>query len=95
MFNQTAADGVDFEKSTAYQRLVLEAFLTSHLLLQRHGEPLPAAWVDRLERMLEFVEAYTKPDGTIPLVGDADDGRVQKLGLQDINDHRYLLAGVP
>jgi len=92
IFNQTAADGVDFEKSTAYQRLVLEAFLTSHLLLQRHGETLPAAWLDRLERMLEFVEAYTKPDGTIPLVGDADDGRVQKLGLQDINDHRYLLA---
>ena len=42
--------------------------------------------------MLEFVEAYTKPDGTIPLVGDADDGRVQKLGLQDVNDHRYLLS---
>ena len=92
IFNQTAADGVDFEKSTAYHRLVLEAFLTSHLLLQLHGEPLPPAWVDRLERMMEFVEAYTKPDGTIPLIGDADDGRIQKLGLQDINDHRYLLS---
>ena len=30
--------------------------------------------------MLEFVAAYTKPDGLVPLVGDADDGRVQKLG---------------
>jgi hypothetical protein len=42
--------------------------------------------------MVEFVEAYTKPDGSIPLIGDADDGRVQKLGVQGINDHRYLLA---
>ncbi len=92
IFNQTSEDGVDFEKSTAYHRLVLEAFLTSHLMLDLHGERLPRAWMERLERMLEFVEAYTKPDGTVPLIGDADDGRVQKLGVQEINDHRYLLA---
>jgi uncharacterized heparinase superfamily protein len=42
--------------------------------------------------MIEFVEAYTKPDGSIPLIGDADDGRIQKLGTQSMNDHRYLLA---
>jgi hypothetical protein len=92
IFNQTSEDGVDFEKSTAYHRLVLEAFLTSHLLLEGHGERLSPAWIARLERMVEFVEAYTKPDGTVPLIGDADDGRVQKLGVQGINDHRYLLA---
>ena len=92
IFKQTSEDGVDFEKSTAYHRLVLELFLTSHLLLERNGEPLSAEWIGRLERMLEFVEAYLKPDGTMPLVGDADDGRVQKLGVQAINDHRYLLS---
>ena len=42
--------------------------------------------------MLDFVAAYTKPNGVAPLFGDADDGRVQKLGTQDINDHRYLLS---
>lgn len=89
---QVSADGVDFEKSTAYQRLVLESFLTAYLLLERHGESVPdAAWA-RLERMLEYVAAYTKPNGHAPLIGDADDGRVQKLGLQAINDHRYLVA---
>ncbi len=92
IFNQTSEDGVDFEKSTAYHRLVLEAFLTSYLLLELHGERLSPEWVARLGRMFEFVEAYTKPDGTIPLIGDADDGRIQKLGVQSINDHRYLLA---
>jgi hypothetical protein len=50
-----------------------------------------SAW-SRLERMYDFVEAYTKPDGSVPLVGDADDGRIQKLGTQTLNDHRYLLS---
>lgn len=92
IFNQTTEDGVDFEKSTAYHRLVLEAFLTCGLLLDLHGEPPPLEWRARLERMLEFVEAYVKPDGGVPLIGDADDGRVQKLGPQPLTDHRYLLS---
>jgi len=92
IFNQTSEDGVDFEKATAYHRLVLEAFLTSYLLLQLHGEPVPPDCLARLERMVDFVEAYVKPDGGTPLIGDADDGRIQKLGTQGINDHRYLLS---
>ena len=92
IFNQTTADGVDFEQSTAYHRLVLEAFLTSYELLKRNGEPVSDACWSRLERMCEFVQAYTKPDGSTPLIGDADDGRIQILGTQALNDHRYLLS---
>ena len=66
--------------------------LTCGILLARHGEPFAPDWQSRLERMLEFVEAYVKPDGRLPLIGDADDGRIQKLGTQPINDHRYLLS---
>jgi hypothetical protein len=89
---QVSDDGVDFEQSTAYHRLVLELFFTSYLLLERHGITVPQPQLDRLQRMLEFVSAYTKPDGLSPLIGDADDGRVQKLGSQRLNDHRYLLS---
>ena len=92
IFSQTTADGVDFEQSTAYHRLVLEAFLTAYELLRRHGEEAPPECRTRLERMCEFVQAYTKPDGRAPLIGDADDGRIQILGVQPINDHRYLLS---
>ena len=92
IFSQTTPDGVDFEQSTAYHRLVLEAFLTSYELLKRNGDDVPAACWSRLERMCEFVQAYTKPDGSTPLIGDADDGRVQMLGAQPVNDHRYLLS---
>ncbi len=89
---QTTPDGVDFEQSTAYHRLVLEGFLTSCLLLRLNGEQIPAAAWSRLERMCEYVDAYLKPNGVAPLVGDADDGRIQILGTQAIGDHRYLLS---
>ena len=92
MLVQTTEDGVDFEQSVAYHRLVLEAFLTSYLLIRKRGDVVPTAPWHRLERMLEYVAAYTKPDGRVPLHGDADDGRMQQLGTQGINDHRYLLS---
>lgn len=92
IFNQVTPDGVDFEQSTAYHRLVLEAFATSYLLLQRVGVDVGVeAWA-RLAKMCDYVAAYAKPNGLAPLVGDADDGRVQVLGTQGINDHRYLLS---
>jgi hypothetical protein len=92
ILEQVHEDGVDFEQSIAYHRLVLEACLTAMLLLRRHGEDVsPGCWT-RLERMHDFVLAYTKPDGRAPLIGDADDGRVQRLGLQPLGDHRYLLS---
>jgi len=92
IFNQVTPDGVDFEQSTAYHRLVLEGFATSYLLLKAHGEHVPPEAWRRLERMSEYVSAYAKPNGLAPLVGDADDGRIQSLGTQAIGDHRYLLS---
>lgn len=89
---QVHADGVDFEQSVAYHRLVTEMFLTGFLILRRAGEdPDERAWI-RLSRMFDYIAAYTKPGGQAPLIGDADDGRMQKLALRDINDHRYLLS---
>lgn len=92
MLEQVSEDGVDFEGSTAYHRLVMELFLTAYQLLRLNGEQIPAPQWTRLERMAEFVEAYVKPDGLAPLLGDADDGRAQILGRQPIGDHRYLLS---
>lgn len=92
IFNQVTPDGVDFEQSTAYHRLVLEGFSTAyHLLRLNRVDVPPDAW-KRLELMHEYVLAYTKPDGRAPLIGDADNGRIQILGTQPTNDHRYLLS---
>ena len=42
--------------------------------------------------MARFAAAYTRPDGTSPAWGDADDARALPLGGQQLGDHRYLGA---
>jgi hypothetical protein len=87
---QVHPDGVDFEASAAYHRLVGELFALPALLRRAHGLDVPADYVERLRAMGRFTEAYTGPDGLAPLWGDADDGRALPLGGQDVNDHRSL-----
>jgi hypothetical protein len=87
---QVHPDGVDFEASSAYHRLVGELFALPALLRRAHGLDVPATYVQRLQAMAVFTVAYTGPDGLAPLWGDADDGRALPLGGQDVNDHRSL-----
>ncbi len=89
---QIFADGVDFEASVPYHRLVLELFLLPAVYRQRCGLDVPAEYRDRLLAMARFTQAYTRPDGSIPFWGDADDARALPLGTQALNDHRYLLS---
>ncbi|MEX2090242.1 MAG: alginate lyase family protein, partial [Bacteroidota bacterium] len=85
--------GVNYEKSTAYHRFVLELFSTVAILCQKNSIPLSGDFLRRLEKMVEFVQAYTRPDGSVPLIGDADDGRLFRFSMaQDINDHRHALS---
>jgi hypothetical protein len=89
---QVPPDGADFEASTAYHRLVLELFLLPARYRQVCGEPVAPAYAERLSAMARFVAAYTRPDGTCPLWGDADDARALPFGTQALNDHRYLVG---
>ncbi len=90
---QTLPDGVDFEASTSYHRLMTEMALISLLLLERSGFRLPALR-QRVRGMVEYIAHYVKPDGLAPQVGDNDNGRLQILGERDADprDHRHLLA---
>jgi uncharacterized heparinase superfamily protein len=89
---QVFPDGVDYEGSIAYHRLVFEIFLLPALLRNKQSLAVPDSYWARLKKMAEFTAAYSRPDGSVPLVGDADDGRVLPFGGQGINDHRYLLG---
>ena len=89
---QVFLDGVDFEAAAAYQRLVMEIFLLPALCRRNAGLDVDEGYAERLRKMAGFVAAYSRADGSIPLWGDADDGRVLPFGGQDINDHRYLVA---
>lgn len=92
ILNQVYPDGVCHEGSIPYHRLVLELFLHAAILCRRNEINLSPGYWSRLEKMFEFVAAYTKPNGEAPVWGDADDGRVVALGSQTTNDHRYLLG---
>ena len=90
---QVYPDGVDFEASLAYHRLVAELFMLPALYRQACSLDVPTAYRERLVAMARFTAAYSRLDGTTPLWGDADDARALPLGGQPLNDHRYL-AGV-
>ena len=95
MKKQVYPDGVNYEGSISYHRLVTELFLSATLLCLKNDIDFPQWYMDRLEKMIEFVIYYTKPDGTAPQIGDNDDGRLHILsnyGDGDILDHRYLLS---
>jgi uncharacterized heparinase superfamily protein len=91
---QVTADGVDFEASVPYHRLVLELFLVPAMYRLRRGLKVEASYRERLIAMARFAQAYTRDDGSAPVWGDADDARALPFGDQAINDHAYLPAMV-
>ena len=76
---QVLPDGADYESSVPYHRLVTELFLGSLRLADYTRAPLPQAFSDGVERMVAFLSAVLRPDGLMPQIGDADDGRLHIL----------------
>lgn len=89
---QVFEDGVDFEASIPYHRLVQELFFFPSLYRLRQGFDIPKFYKDRLCKMAYFTAHYSRLDGSVPLWGDADDARVLPFGDQLLNDHRYLIG---
>lgn len=89
---QVFPDGVDYEASVPYHRLVTELFFFPALYLINSGYKLDEEYVNTVVKMADFIRSYTRHTGTVPLVGDADDARTLPMGLQSINDHDYLTS---
>ena len=92
---QVLDDGADYESSIPYHRLVAELFLGAARLAAWSGRPLSDAYTSRLRQMIEYFAAVQRPDGLMPIVGDADDGRLHILseyGTWNPQDGRHLLA---
>ena len=71
MQKQVREDGSHFEQSTAYHVYSTDFFLF-HALLERVSD----AYLGRLRRMADYLAALSSTDGTIPLMGDDDGGRL-------------------
>jgi hypothetical protein len=90
--SQVLPDGVQWETSPAYHRLVLEMALSAVILCGHNGIPVPRPVLARLEAMCDYVLHYVNPKGLCPLVRDADDGRLCWLNSDSFRDHRHILA---
>jgi len=92
MKRQVLDDGVDYELSIGYHRLVLEIFSLFFFIAQTTALTVDEEFQDRLRKMFDFVHSYLKPDGTAPMIGDSDDGRLIKFRERPADDHSYLLS---
>ena len=88
---QILPDGVNFEKSTSYHKLVAELFLIAYLALEKKQLSVCKIFKERLYRAFRYSAFYTRPDGKAPIIGDSDDARIFNFDFLDANDHRYLL----
>jgi len=88
---QVYADGVDYEQSLSYQRVILEFLYLPLILEKRKLVKLPRAIIKITEKMTEFMMHMTQPNGLLQPISDADGARVFVLG-NDINDFRPHLA---
>jgi hypothetical protein len=85
---QIPSDGIHFEQSTCYQAYTVDIYTHFVLLAQRNGLQMPPGITDRLQRMVEFLLAVRRPDGTIPAIGDADGGTLLPLTTRAADDGR-------
>ena len=89
---QILPSGPCYERSTGYHRLMTELLFYTYLLLKRNDINVPSDIRYRIEKMFHFILYYIKPEGTAPIIGDQDNGRLLPFAKYDINDHRYLLC---
>ena len=92
IFKQVHDDGVDFEGSASYHRMVAELFLWPARYRKVKDKGVPELYYERLRKMASFSVAYSGSNGVAPLWGDADDGRPFILGAQAPSQHGYLAA---
>jgi hypothetical protein len=72
MERQVYADGVHMEMSSGYHVFVATNFLKFYILSVLNNSAVPEQFRSRLCKMLDFVQTLRKPDGQIPMLGDAD-----------------------
>lgn len=89
---QVHPDGVYFEQATQYHRYTTEFYLHLLLLAERNGISLPAALPAGVSALVEHLLHLSRGDGTMPLFGDDDGGRLVQLDGRSPADVRGVLA---
>ena len=77
ILDQVYPDGGNFEASFGYHILVMQLFTSTWLLMKVDGSTPEPAFTARLKAMYRYAAALADADGSLPHVGDCDDGRVE------------------
>jgi hypothetical protein len=89
---QVNPDGVYFEQSSYYHRYTTDFYTHFLILSELNGEVLPAEVPSKLQGLMDYLMYITRPDGTTPLIGDDDGGRLVKLDRRPADDFRSTLS---
>lgn len=76
---QTTADGVNREQAFEYTAFVFDFFAVVERCAASAGQPMSAAYLDRMAAMCCFVRSVMDAGGNVPQVGDADGAQVLRL----------------
>ena len=90
--SQVLPSGFHFEKSTSYHKLVLEMILYTNVKIKKIGIAIPSDIESRVESMITVLDNLIEEDGSIPLIGDNDNGRFLPFQSIDVDDVRYLIT---
>jgi hypothetical protein len=85
-------DGVYFEQSSYYHRYTTDFYLHLRVLLPNTDTPVPPVLDEKLRLLLDHLMYIMRPDGTTPLFGDDDGGRLLSFFDRPANDFRATLA---
>ena len=89
---QIYENGVAFEGSIPYHRLVVEMFAYSAIFCNINEIHLSDKYYEILFRMIEYTAAYIDSNGNAPCVGDDDSGVLFPFENNNKYDHSYLLS---
>ena len=92
LLRQVRPDGTYFEQALYYHRYTSDIFHHALLLADANGWRREPVLRERVERLVEFLVHAVHPDGTVPLVGDDDGGRLLRLDGLPTRDARPTLA---
>lgn len=71
---QVFPDGGGIEQSLGYHHFIIDLLGLAKALLNHHGECVPAAIADAVQKGGEFLQAFAGKRRTLPQIGDYDNG---------------------
>ena len=89
---QVSTEGVYGEASSYYHCYATDFYLQALSLARWNRLPFPEWMWTRLEQMIEFVMQISRPDGSLPLIGDDDGGRALALSAEDYSSFSDSLS---